>query len=866
MSDRELPRVNAALGDARRLASAAGVSPSELSGVVDRHFARRLADVWPVELGAPDEAPFAVCALGDYGRGELCLHSDIELLLVYEKAIPPEALDLAQSLLSPLWDAGFDVTHSFRSIKETLSLARADFAFFASLLDARPVAGSPDIFDSFSTQFAVKVMAKKRQAFLSYLERFNAVRLRRQGDASTLLEPDVREGVGGLRDVHQVLWLGRVFHGAAGPDALVAQGLFTQQEKAALDEQVGFVLAVQNALHVFYGRRDERLTRDALPVVAARFKGQGGADGAALLGRLHRCMASFKALRASFMAALPDENGRKRRSSRVSAELIECGGELHLDPGVEVAEGLAGGMDILRQSAELGLALSWQARRALERHVDSCDTRQADGDPAVAMFRAALRSGHVRLFVSQMLETGALEALVPEFCFVRDFVQFDDYHIHTVGRHTVNVMAALDGAQRQVPEVVAGAWRLLDDVEPLFLAALFHDLGKGAQRGHAERGARVAREVLERWGVDGALVEDVVFLVRNHLVLRHTAQRRDIDDESEVAGCAAVIGSPRRLAMLHVLTWADAVATGPEAWTRWIARQVAELAERVQRMMERGGPSGADSVRRVLRVRDGVRAALEAAGEGDIAEAVLDAMPTRYALAVELPDILRHVSMLRTLHLAVEEDRRVKPGGRGGEGVFVRDSRYLADADAWEIAVAASYTPDLFAAATGVLTLMEVNILAASSFLWRDGTAVDVFIVNGLPESMAPEELWKRVDYSLRAALSGRLSLDARLAELRGGVSPVAEREVDVAVGADASDFHTVIEVEAPDRLGVLYDMACAFRDQGLDVVLAKVATRGERATDVFYVREGGRKVASVQRLREIGQALRQRLAPGPVV
>lgn len=837
--------------------------PEEHTRILDAYFAMRLEELLSGAEAADDGAPFALAAVGGYGRGDVCLRSNVGVVLLYEKTAPPEAFDLAQPLFYPLWDMGYELDHAFRSIKEILSESRKDFQTFTALLDARYIGGSRAVFDSFAEQFSRKVVAKKKKAFLSFLNKNNAARLRKFGDASALLEPDVKEGLGGLRDYHQVLWLGKVFYGADGVEELRADGRLAQAEVDVLLRHASFLHDVRNALHARCDARQDRLTRELQPQVAEEL-GVSPTDSATaverFLGRLHREMAALKSLRASFTASLPDEMGRKRRVVRIAPGFVAIGGELHFD-ATDAHLDAEDVVQAFRLSAERALPLSWQARNLVAAHLAQVRSDLQASPEAVGAFEDILTSGRAAQVVEQMLETGFLAAFIPEFSTSQDYVQFDAYHIHPVGQHTVRMLAALERSVSSAPEpfVVLGR-RFAGDIV-LMLAAVFHDIGKGQGSGHAARGAVVAEQVLTRWGMDADRIRQVSALVRDHLILRHTATRRDIGDESEVAGCAAVVGTPERLDMLHLFTWADSVATGPGAWTRWTSRLVGNLADRVRRMMEQGGPDGAQAVRRVLRIRDAVRAGLEEDSGDATVDAVLDAMPARYAMAVDVPDILHHVDMLRRLRGSVDEDKCIKPGGKGGDGIFIRESRYVPDGEAWEVSVAAMSSPGLFACVTGVLSLLELNILSAESYQWRNGMTVDVFMVNGLPAAEA-DELWRRLDFSLRAALTGRLGLEAHLAEKRQAAQSAspARHQTQVSIGSDASDFHTVIEVVTTDRLGLLYDIACTLRDARLDVVFAKVLTQGDKASDAFYVRDGGKKVTSPQRLREVERALHERL------
>ncbi|WP_461210268.1 [protein-PII] uridylyltransferase [Desulfocurvus sp. DL9XJH121] len=840
-----------------------------LSGIFDQYFRDRLREIWPREEGAPEESPFAVVAVGGYGRRELCLRSDVDILLVYERRIPARALDLAQSLFFPLWDLGCDLGHGFRSIKENLSLARKDFRVLACLLDARLVDGNPAVFKTLEESFRIKVVAKKKAPFTKWLQDASRERLERFGDASSLLEADLKRGIGGLRDYHQILWLGKAHYGASGPDELLRAGCLTEAQAHVLKDNVRFLLQVRTLLHAEAGRRNDRLHLSHQRAIAEAlgFEDQGGSMAVErFLARLHREMAGLKALHASFVDGICEDRGGP-----------SCGPDEDLSPGVvRRGRGLAFDLprgypddpmvllDIFTCSAKTGLPLRWEARGFVSAHLHLVGGHLAASPEAASRFMGILASDRAAATLEQMLECGFLGAFVPEFGRVQDTVQFDTYHVHPVGWHTVEVL-------RRVAEPAQGGDRrfaaLLADVEdtrPLLAGAFLHDVGKGLGGGHAEKGEVLARDILGRWGWDGDGLEEAAFLVREHLVLFETATRRDLNDESVVARCAGKIGSRRRLDLLMLLTWADAGGTGPGAWSAWTASLVWDLYGKILRMLRRGRLASADAVRAMDDTRQALRRAAQGGPLEQAVEDCLDQMPSRYLLSHQPENILRHVDMVLRLREAVDEARRTRPGGRGGAGVVVVESREAPESGAHEITVASMDDARLFSTVAGVLALHGINIVSAECFLWREGTRVDVFMVSDLPGHLPPGVFEARVAAGVRNAMSGRLSLTYRLSEKRR--SPLVRRSLDnapeVMVHNEASDFYSLIEITAPDRIGLVCDIAKAVLNLGLRIQLAKIATYGDQVADVFYVREEeGGKISGADRVREVREALEHCLA-----
>ena len=845
--------------------------PRKLSDAMDAYFRDRLAEVWPAGARPPQESPFALLAVGGYGRRELCVHSDVDLLVLYERKIPPEALDLAQSLLFPLWDLKYDLGHGFRSVKECLALAKEDYQVLASLLDARLLAGRPQVKDDFTRALDAKVIAKRRDKFTTWLAEQNTERLARHGDARVLMEPDIKEGLGGLRDYHQILWLGRVWRGAGSVDALVRAGQLTDSEGAVLKDQAGYLFTVRNHLHLLAERRIDRLDLARQERIAAALgygRVEPGKPGGArpverFLARLHREMSWLRALNGSVWASLPGLcAGRPAPCTRevLAPGVVRQGGELAFDWPRGYPDDAMVLARIFAVSARTGLPVSWAARRLVTGHLHLVKEELAGSRTAADAFREVMASGRAAKVLEVMMETGYLAALLPEFGRVQDLVQFDTYHISPVGWHTLHAIGHLEelaagGGDGRMAEL----WAEVSNREALLLGTLFHDIGKGLGGGHSEKGADIAVRVLERWGVPAEVAANVEFLVRQHLLLVEMATRRDLSDETVVASCAGLVGTRERLAQLLLLTWADSRATGPRVWSGWTAGLLAELATKVRHILDRGHLASAQAVQRITAAREVVLAGADGRVPRPELEKGLEDMPTRAFLTLEPEDILAHLDMVRRLGAMVEEDRRRKPSSVAGLGVVVFAARERAEPGLWEATVAALNSPVLFSAIAGVLALQDINILSAECFLWRGGRAVHIFRVEGLPDFLTPEELWDRVRLSLQAALTGRLSLDWRLAEKRSSFLTRRSLEMPPSVAVDngISDFYTVIEVGATDRVGLLYDLARTLHESGLAVHLAKAATYGHTVADTFYVRdEGGQKLADPARMEALRQSL----------
>ncbi len=836
-----------------------------LSDLADRYFGERLA-----EYGGRAGEGFSLVAVGGYGRRELCPFSDIDVLAVFAGEPPEAAGDLARFLFFPLWDLGVELGHGVRGVDACLDLARSDHQVLASFLDARHLVGDARVFGTLCERLETEVYPDRRADFASWLDGINVRRGEVHGDAGALLEPQLKEGLGGLRDVHQILWLSRLASLAGGggpPETGVFDGLSRDAE---------FLLLVRSHLHRLSGRKTDKLPFEVQERIAARL-GLVDRDGAlaveVFLAELLRRMSAVKNLRQSLwpglalaLGAIPDTPPEP-----VGDGIVQAAGGLDFASGLSDEEAFDRLFLLFGTAVRTGAAISFSAVRRTGDLVAARGERLSRDGAALASLVGILAADAAGRTGEALFESGTLSAMFPEFGRVAHLVKFDLYHVHPVGRHSLEAVRRLAEAGADPGNRYHGLFQSVAHPDRLIMGALFHDIGKGLGGGHAEKGAGIARRALERFGMDEEGREEVAFLVREHLYLADTASRRDLADRDVAAACASRAGTPDRLNMLMLLTYADARATGPSAWTPWKEGLVWELYRKVARMLGEGRLFDGHDAGRMLRTRDKVRVMARGIMPEAEVEACLDAMPPRYLIAVSPGDILRHLSLVVRLRREVQEFARCAPRARrlcsGGPAVL--SARPSPGGTGHEVTVAAGESPGLFAVLAGVLALHDVNILSSDVFLWADGTSVYVFRVSDPPDALYAEELWSRVDGAVRSALLGKLSLEYRLARkresllaCRRGGTPGGPGAASVRVENEASALFTLVEVKARDRIGLLYDIAQGLAELRLEVHLAKVDTMGDMARDVFYVRGAdGKKIEDPDQAREIREALLHRLS-----
>jgi len=836
----------------RARSGSVGGFAGEYAHLVDRYFEERILEAGPQRFA------FTLVAVGGYGRGNLCPGSDIDVLLLFNRRIPRDAEPFVKKLLFPLWDLGLDLGHGVRTVADCVSLSVKDYQVLASLLDARPLAGDAEVFEAFRDAFDRKVLRSKGASFAASLREHNETRADQYGDASGMLEPELKNGLGGLRDGQQVRWLTRVME-AGG-----RKPVFLPEEMAGLREDQSFLNRVRTALHLAAGRKNDRLYFDLQPPTA-RLMGFVSQDQSPeakgrgvefFLSRLHRAMTRIKAMREGlFLEGFPSLGPGDMPQAHPPNVLPTPRGIRFLDDSpVTPDDALAA----LLESGRTGLPLAWAARRLVRanaaRFADELRDRPGTLITLVDIFLAA----HPAMACDGLLGTRLLPELFPAFAGVEHLIQFNDYHVHPVGRHTLATVARLSGFLRD-PDWAGEIAGRVPDPRRLLLAGFFHDLGK-LEPDHCEAGERIARETLGRYGCDRETVEDVAFLVRNHLVLPAAATRRDLSDERVAAEAAGVAGNPVRLDMLYLLTVADSMATGPRAWNTWTSALMAELYHKVRNLLLHGPLAGPDAAERMVRARGEV---LRAAADLDpeFAEAAMKAMPPRAFLALDAETLAGHIRLVRRLWAAVAEDRMRKPSSVGGKGVNLVEAEPGRVAGTYRLTIAALDRTGLFATMAGAIALHGMDILGCDLFTWKDGTAVDVFTVGSPPENLFIDEVWARLSRSIAYALVGKLDLDYRLVERRrsplckGRVGPVLQPIV--TIDNLGSDFYTIVEVAATDRTGFLYDMARTLAGNGVSIHVAMISTIEGRAADIFHVRdEAGQKITDPDRLDALRAAL----------
>jgi len=832
------------------------------TSIVDHFFIRSVQESSIGRKLFSARKPFSLIALGGYGRGELCLRSDIDVMVLFPSSLPKEAKMLTEEIILPLWDLGMEVGHCVRSLKDCTRLSLEDFEVFTSLLDARFLCGESPLYLHLRHLIEKKVIPKNAAAFARWLDDRNKVRMETFGDASYLLEPNIKEGIGGLRDYHQILWLSKVFFGLQKPRDLEYSGRLSHSQYASLSDETLFLSRIRNHLHDLSGRKNDRLGFQYQEKIAERFGFEDKESYPAVeqfLGRLHTAMSSIKSLRLSFAASYilrGCDEGSWTHAGKIHDGLRHEGREIGFASVTAILSRPGLLMSLFSHIAECGCRLSMEARRlTTEFHYLANDQYQSDPDN-IKSFLEIIKGPCCFSALIQMHETGMLDAFIPEFGRIKDRVQFDAYHIFPVGIHSIHTVKNLKELPNEKNLILLDIMNDVKDHDVLYIAALFHDIGK-IGKNHAERGSAIIAAILERWSYDRKKSEDIVFLVRNHLLLVETATRRDLDDEKAVVQCASIVGTVERAKFLYLLTWADSKATGPSAWNSWISNLIQELFLKILHIIEKGELASPDAQARNIAARNFITARSGANLSAEKVSAFFEKMSPRYLLYTRPSLILRHQNMADELDKAKSDGEKMP-------------FRLHAEPDGdiqgcWEVSIIAPDRAGLFSEISGVLALNNINILSASIYTWLDGTAVDIFKVSSPLDSLDPNRTWEKVKLDIKQVFSGRLALDFRLGAKAGGKMlsghKTPPKPPRVIVENNSSDFFTIIEVFADDRIGLLYLITSTLSSLRLDIRIAKIATKGDQVADVFYVLDlEGQRIEDESRLREIQNALLHRV------
>ncbi|MCX8101356.1 MAG: [protein-PII] uridylyltransferase [Geminicoccaceae bacterium] len=814
----------------------------------------------------------AVIAVGGYGRAELAPFSDIDILFLHPYKPAPYVEQMTEFLMHRLWDLGFKVGNALRTVAESIKLAKDDLSVRTALLEARFLWGERALFDELVRAYDREVRIGHGPEFIEAKLAERDERHRRTGDSRYLLEPNVKEGKGGLRDLQTLLWIGRFLYGATTPEALVEAGVLSPRALATFRRSRRFLWAVRCHLHWITGRAEERLTFELQPEIARRmgFRGRGKLRPVErFMKRYYLVAKEVGALTRIVCAALEDQHVRRTRFRlpRFGFGRRRIGGfEIHgaridlAEPDLFERRPVAM-LELFHLAQEKELDIHPKALTALGQSLRRVDAALRADPEANRLFLEILTARKdPALALARMNEAGLLGRFVPDFGRIVAQMQHNLYHVYTVDEHTIRAIGVLWQIERgelakELPLATSIMPNLLSRTE-LYLATFCHDLGKGRGGDHSEIGAEIAERLCRRLGTSEAVTETVRWLVRHHLLMSDTAFKRDLDDPKTVQDFVAVVQSPERLRLLLVLTAADIRAVGPNVWNGWKGQLLRDLYDAASAVMQSGDALGLRAARAEA-ARRKLAQALAQLPDGpwsrEEIEAHLERLDPRYWVGFPLEDQLRHAALMRT-------------ADRTGARLTV-DFRVDTFRARTEVVIYTADHPGLFLEIAGALAVSRASIVDAHILTTSDGMALDVLGFQDAESAQAiddPPRL-ERIRRNIERALADPLWLERELAR-RGPPTRTRLFEVEPRVLVDnaASRTLSVVEVNGRDRPGLLYDLAKALKELGIVIQSAHIATYGERVVDVFYVKDVfGMKITSKSKLARVERRLREVLVGG---
>ncbi len=831
---------------ARFDAMEAGEFLSQMAAAVDEYFRSSFAQstVGP-EMGIMKN-PYVLVALGGYGRAEQCVYSDIDLLFLFEKKVPPEAEALVQEIVYPLWDMGLEVGHATRSIKECLKMARQDHEVLTSLLDSRFICGLSPLYHKMLEQLRIKLINVKPAKIVAWLTESNRERHDRFGDSSYLLEPNLKEGQGGLRDYHTMLWIAKIMAGIKQTRDLEYFGFLSHQEYQSLETSLHFIWHVRNHLHRMMNRKCDQLHLENQTQLAETM-GVEGINGhlpvEVLMGELHGRMEFVKQCYETFIYEL-DQKKRLKRKNKALKETNVPGlkfnrGMLNFTSPEAILNEPALLTKIFLESAKQKAPLNVEARRLVKDFGYLIkEPAYRNHEEVVRLFEKILTRPSEKFNpLAMMLDTDFLVNFIPEFKGVVNRIQFDQYHLYPVARHLllcVKTLKTISADKEGDHDVLFHkVYQEVRNKKALYWGALLHDIGKAEPSGgHSNRGAKMAEAILTEKGLPKADIDTVVFLVKEHLLLFDTASRRDINDEETAILVARRVGSVSRLKKLYLLSVADAMATGPKAWNDWTASLLRSLFLKTLNVLEKGELVSRKAIRTIEQKRERI---ITAAGDKTAKETIdrlVPYMSPRYLLYTPSKEIPDHIRLYQQLE---KKD-------------FVWRIDKSPASDTRTVTICAQDRPGLLSKIAGIFTLNGINILDMRIFTWRNNVALDIFEVEAPPDKLFEQERWDKAAGQLQASLDEELDLHDRLMQKRDRFRPIQAmtktRPQRVLVDNESSSFFTLVEVTAWDYPGLLFHITDALFRCQLDIWVARVSTRVDQVADVFYVRSfDGEKV-----------------------
>jgi [protein-PII] uridylyltransferase len=827
-----------------------------------------VARVYKVDNPSSSER-MAITAVGGYGRGALAPGSDIDLLFLLPYKQTPWGESVVEYMLYMLWDLGLKVGHATRRVDECIRLSRSDMTIRTAVLEVRPICGEGALVADLERRFQAEVVKGTAPEFILAKLAERDERHKRQGASRYLVEPNVKESKGGLRDLHTLFWISKYFYEVRDTDELVKLGVFSRAEMNIFRKAEDFLWAVRCHLHFVTRRADDRLFFEVQREIA-ELLGYQEHPGLSPVERFmkHYFLVAKNVgdLTRIFCATLEEAHAKPsplldrvlgrvvRRRTRavpgnpqfvIDHERLTYASEsiFEKDP-----------VDLIRifhVADKSGIDFHPDALKLITRSLHFVDAKLREDGEANRLFLEILTSkNHAETVLRAMNETGVLGRFIPDFGKIVAMMQFNMYHHYTVDEHTIRAIGMLAAIERgEAQDKNPLSVELIKTTEHravLYFALFLHDIAKGRREDHSIEGARIARRLGPRLGFSPSETELAAWLVEQHLTMSIIAQSRDLADRKTILDFAAVVQTLERMKLLLILTVADIRAVGPNVWNGWKGQLLRTLYYETEPFLL-GGHSQMSRGQRVNAAKAELALKLDGWAEAE-RERYLDRHYAPYWLRVDLPEKLAHADLLR---------RADQTGRRLATAWTTKQFEAVT-----EITVVAPDHPRLLATLAGACTAAGGNIVDAQIFTTTDGLALDTIVISReFPDDVDENRRAERIARLIEATLEGRERLPEMVARRVAAKRPSKAFVLPTEVRIDntLSEHFTVIEITALDRPGLLWELTKAISALNLNIASAHVATFGERAVDVFYVTDlTNQKIASTTRQGTIRRRLLQ--------
>ena len=837
----------------------------ELTAIFDQ-LNDNLFKIVSADLSEDEVAGCALIALGGYGRAEMNPRSDLDLMFFYENIGKDAARVIADRMLYLLWDLRLDVGYSVRSSADCLEESR-DSTVRSALLDARLVSGSQALFDHYNLTVGRAMLNQDTQSFIKLKLEERTERKIKYGSSVYLLEPNLKEGEGGLRELQEALWIARVKFKASGLKELLKKGVIHEQDVQEYHDALDYLWKIRNFLHFKGQRKSDQLTFEHQQLLAEFFGYKKKRRTSAVEQFMqeyyaHAIQVEHLSTKLILVATQP--------GTRPKNNVFNFFGRRNLEDGFYIIRGeLRAKVD--QQLLEDPVLMMIAFELAQKHEVQLClELKQLIRDNSHLIndkIRRSRRINHsfmqilrhprgISKILRKMHHLQFLNAFIPEFKNIYCQVQFDLYHIYTVDIHTLFAVGEMEklwhGEYKQNHPLLTEVASNIEKRELLLLAILFHDIGKGSGKNHSIRGAEMIPTIARRLRLNREDSQRLEFLVLNHLQMAHISQRRDLQDAKMISQFAELMGMSENLRMLYLLTFADIKAVGPDVWSEWKGSLLRELYEKAYDALEKNEFYQEKRSEKIRNRKRNIRKALQDDFSESRINKVINSLHTRYLMSYRSREIVPHV------RLALSR----------GKKTLAMQINHNREAEYTELMLATIDSPGLFSQIAGVMAAHSINILGAQIHTRKTGAVLDILqVTSPIGGVVEKPQKWERIENDLCEVLEGRIFVETLFTKrqepdyLKASTQHPQKRNM-VEIDNNVSDRYTVIDIFATDKIGLLYEITRTLNELGLYTAVSKISTKVDQVADVFYVSDiFNQKITDLAKLEEIRTVMLDRLA-----